>query len=171
MRSWEISPAAASAPTASCCSASRRAAASREYAARQAKRYGGVAGLSAGLIGPPSLTRNDRGSLEDTPVFLGCSDIDPHIPLDRVHFSTKVLTAMNAVVAEQIYPGMRHTINPDEIAHMRRLLERVNRARDAGKLGPSSRSRAGQRDLPHRNRSGIRKHGGNMLSGCWRVRK
>jgi phospholipase/carboxylesterase len=102
-----------------------------EFAARNAKRYAGIAGLSAGLIGPPGLTRDYRGSLDGTPVFLGCSDIDSHIPLDRVHVSTQVLAAMNAAVTERIYPGMGHTINHDEIAHMRRLLERVNRARAA----------------------------------------
>jgi phospholipase/carboxylesterase len=102
-----------------------------EFAARNPKRYAGVAGLSAGLIGPPGLTRDCPGSLAGTPVFLGCSDIDRHIPLDRVRVSTQVLTAMNATVTERIYPGMGHTINQDEIAHVRRLLERVNCARAA----------------------------------------
>jgi predicted esterase len=102
-----------------------------EYAARNAKRYGGVAGLSAGLIGPPGLTRDYRGSLDGTPVFLGCSDIDSHIPIDRVHVSTQVLTAMKAVVTERIYRGMGHTINHDEIAQVRRLLDGVNRAQAA----------------------------------------
>lgn len=99
-----------------------------EFAARNARRYGGVAALSAGLIGPPGLARDDRGSLAGTPVFLGCSDIDPHIPLDRVHVTARVLTAMNAAVTERIYPGMGHTINQDEIAHVRRLLERLDGA-------------------------------------------
>jgi predicted esterase len=98
-----------------------------EFAARNAKRYAGVAGLSAGLIGPPGLTRDYQGSLDGTPVFLGCSDDDSHIPLDRVRVSAHVLTAMNAAVTERIYPGMGHTINQDEIAHVRRLLEGVNR--------------------------------------------
>jgi phospholipase/carboxylesterase len=102
-----------------------------EFAARNPKRYAGVAGLSAGLIGPPGLIRDGPGSLAGTPVFLGCGDIDPHIPLDRVRVTTQVLTAMNAAVTERIYPGMGHTINQDEIAHVRRLLENVNRARAA----------------------------------------
>jgi phospholipase/carboxylesterase len=97
-----------------------------EFAARNAGRYAGVAGLSAGLIGPPSLARDYLGSLAGTPVFLGCSDIDSHIPLDRVHFTSKVLTGMDAAVTERIYPGMGHTINQDEIAHLRRLLSSVN---------------------------------------------
>lgn len=102
-----------------------------EFAARHAKRYAGIVGLSAGLIGPPGLTRDYRGSLAGTPVFLGCSDIDSHIPLDRVHVSTQVLTAMNAAVTEHIYPGMGHAINQDEVTHMRRLLESVGRAHAA----------------------------------------
>jgi phospholipase/carboxylesterase len=102
-----------------------------EYAARNPKRFAGIAGLSAGLIGPPGLTRDYPGSLAGTPVFLGCSDVDSHIPLDRVHVSTQVLTAMNAAVTERIYPGMGHTINQDEIAHVRRLMESVNRAHAA----------------------------------------
>ena len=102
-----------------------------EFAARNPQRYAVLAGLSAGLIGPPGLTRDYPGSLEGTPVFLGCSDKDAHIPLERVRVSSQVLTAMNAAVTERIYPGMGHTINQDEIALVRRLLEGVNRARAA----------------------------------------
>jgi predicted esterase len=102
-----------------------------EFAARNARRYGGVAGLSAGLIGPPGVPRSHPGTLSDTPIFLGCSDIDPHIPLHRVQESRKVLGAMGAVVTERIYPGMGHTINQDEIAEVGRLLSGVERARAA----------------------------------------
>jgi len=93
-----------------------------EYAARTAKRYGAVAGLSAGLIGPPGTPRDDAGSFAGTPVFLGCSDVDSHIPLARVHETRNVLTRMGAAVTERIYPGMGHTVNADEIAHVSRLL-------------------------------------------------
>jgi phospholipase/carboxylesterase len=93
-----------------------------EYVARNAKRYGAVAGLSAGLIGPPGTPRNYAGSLASTPVFLGCSDIDSHIPLARVHESRDVLTRMGAAVTERIYPGMGHTVNSEEIEHVSRLL-------------------------------------------------
>jgi phospholipase/carboxylesterase len=102
-----------------------------EYAARNARRYAGIAGLSAGLIGPAGLTRDYQGSLAGTAVFLGCSDSDAHIPIDRVHLSTQVLSAMNAAVTERIYPGMGHTINQDEVAHVRRLLDGVSRAHAA----------------------------------------
>ena len=93
-----------------------------EYVARNAKRYGAVAGLSAGLIGPPGTPRNYAGSLASTPVFLGCSDIDSHIPLARVHESRDVLTRMGAAVTERIYPGMGHSVNSEEIEHVSRLL-------------------------------------------------
>jgi phospholipase/carboxylesterase len=93
-----------------------------EYAARNAKRYGAVAGLSAGLIGPPGAPRDYPGSMAGTPVFLGCSDIDAHVPLARVHESRDVLGRMGATVTMRIYPGMGHTVNADEIAQVRTML-------------------------------------------------
>jgi len=96
-----------------------------EYVARHAKRYGAVAGLSAGLIGPPGTPREYAGSLAGTPVFLGCSDIDSHIPLARVHESRDVFEKLGAEVAERIYPGMGHTVNADEVAQVTKLLEGV----------------------------------------------
>ena len=93
-----------------------------EYAARNAQRYGGVVGLSAGLIGPPGTPRTYPGSLSGTPVFLGCSDVDFHIPVARVHESAEVLRRMGGEVTERIYPGMGHTINDDEVKHVRGIL-------------------------------------------------
>jgi predicted esterase len=93
-----------------------------EYAARHARRYAAVIGLSGGLIGPPGTARDYAGSFDGTPAFLGCSDIDPHIPLDRVHETAKVLRRMGASVDERIYPRMGHTVNHDEIAAVRALL-------------------------------------------------
>jgi phospholipase/carboxylesterase len=93
-----------------------------EYVARNAKRYGAVAGLSAGLIGPLGLPRDYAGTLAGTPVFLGCSDIDSHIPLARVHESRDVLEKLGGAVTERIYPGMGHTVNADEIAQVVKLL-------------------------------------------------
>jgi phospholipase/carboxylesterase len=96
-----------------------------EYAARNAQRYGGVVGLSAGLIGPPGSPREYPGSLAGTPVFLGCSDVDAHIPVWRVRESTQVLRGLGAEVTERIYPGMGHLISDDEIAHVRQVLKGV----------------------------------------------
>ena len=97
-----------------------------EYAARNAKRYGAIAGLSAGLIGPPGTPRDYAGAFAATPVFLGCSDVDSHVPLARVHETRDVLGRMGAGVTERIYPGMPHTINADEIAAVGKLLAGIN---------------------------------------------
>jgi predicted esterase len=93
-----------------------------EYAARHARRYAGVIGLSGGLIGPEGTPRDYPGSLAGTPAFLGCSDVDPHIPLARVRETTAVLRRLGAAVTERIYPGMGHLINEDEIPFVRGLL-------------------------------------------------
>src|SRR3954447_1813121 len=81
-----------------------------------------VVGLSGGLIGPPGAARDYRGSMAGAPVFLGCSDIDPHIPLARVRESADVFRRMGASVDERIYPGMGHTVNQDEIRAVNALL-------------------------------------------------
>jgi len=96
-----------------------------EYAARHATRFGGVIGFSGGLIGPAGTPRNYRGSLEETPILIGCSDVDFHIPLERVKESTRVLTELGAVVDERIYPGMGHNVNDDEVKAARLLLSQL----------------------------------------------
>jgi predicted esterase len=93
-----------------------------EFAARNARRYGFVAALTGGLIGPPGTPRDYAGSLDGTPVFLGSSDVDPHIPLERVEETTAVLSALGANVDERIYPGMGHTVNEDEVRAVKELL-------------------------------------------------
>ncbi len=101
---------------------SQGACLSLEFAARKPRHYGAVIGLSGGLIGPPGTPRDYPGSLAGTPVFLGCSDRDPHIPRERVDETAEVLAAMGAEVTERIYPAMGHTVNQDELDHVRRLL-------------------------------------------------
>lgn len=101
---------------------SQGACLSLEFAARHARRYAAVAGLSGGLIGPPGTPREYPGSFDGAPVFLGCSDIDAHIPLARVQESADVFRRMGAAVDERIYRGMGHTVNPDEITAVRALL-------------------------------------------------
>lgn len=93
-----------------------------EFMARHARRYGGLLAFSGGLIGPPGTPRAYTGDLEGTPVFLGCSDVDAHIPKVRVEETASVLQGMGAQVALRLYPGMGHTINADEIAQARTLL-------------------------------------------------
>ncbi|MFK7805776.1 MAG: alpha/beta hydrolase [Anaerolineae bacterium] len=94
---------------------SQGACLSSEYVARNAKRYGGVFALSGGVIGPPDTARNYAGSMAGTPIFLGCSDIDFHIPVDRVHETAGVFETLGASVDKRIYPNMGHTVNQDEI--------------------------------------------------------
>lgn len=94
-----------------------------EFAARHARRYGGVAALSGGLIGPDGTPRNYAGSLEGTPVFLGCSDVDPHIPAARVQESAEVLGKLGGDVTMRLYPGMGHLVNEAEIAAVRAMME------------------------------------------------
>ena len=101
---------------------SQGACLSLEFAARNARRYAGVFGLSGGLIGPPGTPRTYAGSLDDTPVFLGCSDVDSHIPLERVHESADVFRRMGGKVDERIYPRMGHTVNQDELEAVRAIL-------------------------------------------------
>ena len=96
-----------------------------EFTARNARRYGGVAALTGGLIGPDGTPRDYPGSLDGTPVFIGSADPDPHIPVQRVHDSAEVLTRMGARVETRVYPGMGHTVSDDEIRHVRALVEEV----------------------------------------------
>ena len=96
-----------------------------EYAARNAKPFGAIIGLSAGLIGPEGTPRKYGGSLAGTRVVLGCSDIDAHIPLARVNESARVLGGLGGDVIKRIYPGMGHTINDDEIAQVRAALATI----------------------------------------------
>lgn len=96
-----------------------------EFTAGNARRYGGVVAFSGGLIGPEGTPRNYQGPLEGTPVFFGCSDVDPHIPVDRVHESARVMEGLGAQVEKRIYPGMGHTVNQDEVDWVLQLLRDI----------------------------------------------
>jgi predicted esterase len=93
-----------------------------EFAARNPRRYAAIVGLSGGLIGPPGTAREYPGALDHAPVLIGCSDIDPHIPVERVRESAEVFRRMGATVDERIYPRLGHTINQDELEAVRALL-------------------------------------------------
>jgi predicted esterase len=94
---------------------SQGACLAQEFAARHARRYGAVIGLSGGLIGPPGTPRHYAGAFDGTPILVGCSDVDPHIPVERVRESAEVFRRMGASVDERIYPRMGHTVNADEV--------------------------------------------------------
>jgi predicted esterase len=93
-----------------------------EFAARHARRYRAIIGFSGALIGPPGTPRHYAGSFQATHVFLGCSDVDPHIPLERVHETADVFRRLGASVDERIYPRMGHLVNDDELEAARALL-------------------------------------------------
>jgi predicted esterase len=93
-----------------------------EFVARNARRYGGLAVLSGGLIGPPETPRDYPGTLDGTPVFLGCGVPDPHIPKSRVEESAEALTSLGARVDLKFYPGMGHTVIDDELIAVREIL-------------------------------------------------
>jgi predicted esterase len=86
-----------------------------EYAARNPRTYGGIMVLSGGLIGTDDELTNYAGSLDGTPIFLGCSDVDDHIPVERVHRTAEIFASLGAAVDKRIYPGMGHTINQEEM--------------------------------------------------------
>lgn len=94
-----------------------------EFAARHAQRYGGIAVLTGGLVGPQGTARAYTGNLAGTPVFIGSSDIDPHIPLWRVEETAAVLTTLGANVTTRIYPNMGHFVNDDELAFVQQMVD------------------------------------------------
>ena len=96
-----------------------------EFAARHARRYGGVVAFSGGLIGPDGTPRDYPGSFAGTPVFIGCSDVDPHIAKQRVIEAGDTLKAMHAKVTVRLYPGMGHTVNADELHSAAQIVEAV----------------------------------------------
>ncbi len=101
---------------------SQGACLSLEYAASHARRYAGVLGLSGGLIGPDGTPREYGGSLEGTPVFVGCSDVDPHIPKARVVETAEVMKRLGGSVTLRLYAGAPHAVNTDEIEFLKKMV-------------------------------------------------
>ncbi|MCI0434476.1 MAG: dienelactone hydrolase family protein [Gemmatimonadetes bacterium] len=96
-----------------------------EFAVRHARRWGGVVMYSGGLIGPPGTTWDYQGDFQNTPVFLGCSDVDSHVPKARVDESATVFERMGAAVTKRIYPGMGHIVNAEEIALTQQIMDTI----------------------------------------------
>ena len=115
---------------------SQGASLSIEYVLRSGRGWGGLLAFSGGYIWPGGQPRPAPGEpasgqpapgqpapgLEGTPVFLGCSNVDPFIPLARVEDSAALLTTAGARVDKHIYPGMAHTIVPAEITSAQPIL-------------------------------------------------
>lgn len=86
-----------------------------EFVTRYAGKYGGVAAFTGGLIGDKIYRENYKGDFQQTPVFIGTSNPDPHVPVQRVYATANILKGMNAAVTEKVYDNMGHTIAQDEI--------------------------------------------------------
>ncbi len=104
-----------------------------EYAARNPRRYGGIIVLSGGLIGAHISPPDTNGSLADTPVLLGCSDLDPYISLERVEETAEVLRQLGAEVDQRIYPGLGHTVNEEELQLVHAMMAAVPGVPEPGK--------------------------------------
>lgn len=93
-----------------------------EFVTRNANKYGGVVAFTGGLIGDKIYNENYKGDFKNTPVFIGSSNPDPHIPVERVYTSANILKDINALVTEKIYNNMGHTISKDEIENANKLV-------------------------------------------------
>lgn len=86
-----------------------------EFAARNARQWGGVIAFTGGLIGEKLNTAHYQGDFGGCPVYIGTSDPDPHVPVERVRETGQLLRSMNASVETEIFKNMGHTISPAEI--------------------------------------------------------
>jgi len=93
-----------------------------EFVTRNATKFGGVAAFTGGLIGDKIYGENYKGDFSGTPVFIGTSNPDPHVPVERVYATSNILRDMNAAVTEKVYNNMGHTINQNEIDHANKLI-------------------------------------------------
>ncbi|MDQ3258962.1 MAG: dienelactone hydrolase family protein [Acidobacteriota bacterium] len=99
-----------------------------EYVYRNPRRYGGIAVLSGAVITPDADTRavpDARLELTDTPVFLGCSDSDPHVPKERVEQTARVFRALGGKVEMRLYPNLPHTVIEDELKAVREMMSLI----------------------------------------------
>ena len=98
-----------------------------EFVTRNATRFGGVVALTGGLIGDKIHEQNYAGNFDGTKIFIGTSDPDPHVPVQRVHDSELILRKLNAAVTVKVYKGMGHTINQDELDAANMILTSVEK--------------------------------------------
>ncbi|HAO29284.1 MAG TPA: phospholipase [Chryseobacterium indologenes] len=86
-----------------------------EFLARNARRFGGATAIIGGVIGDKINRENYKGDLTGTPVFLGTSNPDFHVPVERVYATANIFREMNADVTEKVYANFGHSINQDEM--------------------------------------------------------
>lgn len=95
-----------------------------EFVTRNARRWGGVVAFTGGLIGDKIYHENYKGDFLETPVYIGTSDPDPHVPVERVNETARIMAGMNARVTHDVFPGMGHTVSNEEIEQAKRLVFR-----------------------------------------------
>lgn len=93
-----------------------------EFVTRNAAKFGGVAAFTGGLIGDKIYRENYEGNFNHTPIFIGSSNPDMHVPVERVYATTNILRELGADVTEKLYDNMGHTINEDEIEMVKRII-------------------------------------------------
>lgn len=93
-----------------------------EYVTRNAVKYGGAAAFTGALIGDKIYNENYKGDFDGTPIFLGTSDPDFHVPVERVEATAQLQKSMGANVTVKVYKGMGHTISQDEIESANQLI-------------------------------------------------
>ncbi|WP_166332868.1 alpha/beta hydrolase [Sphingobacterium chungjuense] len=93
-----------------------------EFLARNGHRYGGAVAIIGGVIGDKIDRSNYKGDFAQTPIFIGTSNPDMHVPVERVHASASILTEMNADVTVKVYDNFGHSINEEEIAWANKLV-------------------------------------------------
>lgn len=93
-----------------------------EFVTRNAAKFGGVVAFTGGLIGDKIYRENYKGNFNHTPIFIGSSNPDMHVPVERVYATTNVLRELGADVTEKLYDNMGHTINEDEIEMVKRII-------------------------------------------------
>ncbi|MXR53030.1 phospholipase [Halovenus sp. WSH3] len=105
---------------------SQGAAVALEFVTRRARRYGGIAALAGGLLGPTATLTPREGCLEGTPSFCGVGADDPHVSTAHVEASVDILAAMGAETTTETYPEVGHAINDGEISAINRLIAAVS---------------------------------------------
>lgn len=86
-----------------------------EFIARNAQKFGGAVAIIGGVIGDKINSENYKGDFAQTPIFLGTSNPDFHVPVERVYATANILREMNADVTEKVYANFGHSINQEEI--------------------------------------------------------
>jgi phospholipase/carboxylesterase len=96
-----------------------------EFVARNARHWGGIAAFTGGLIGDRIYQERYKGHFASTPIYIGTSDPDPHVPVSRVYETAHLLRKMGADVTQEIFPGLGHTISDKEIERANTLIFRT----------------------------------------------